>query len=51
MSKQQKAWAVLLGAVAAQFVASRYVKSQAAALGLSTTAVAVVSLVVSAALS
>lgn len=34
MSKQQKTWAVLVGAVAVQVVASRYAKQQAAALGL-----------------
>ncbi|MFC7979757.1 hypothetical protein ACFUT3_31550 [Streptomyces cinereoruber] len=34
MTKQQKTWAVLLGAVAVQVVASRYAKQQATALGL-----------------
>ncbi|MGW4850133.1 hypothetical protein ACWEPZ_02730 [Streptomyces sp. NPDC004288] len=36
MSQQQKAWVVLVGAVAVQVVASRYAKQQAAALGLPT---------------
>ncbi|MFJ3537071.1 hypothetical protein ACIPQA_16560 [Streptomyces sp. NPDC090109] len=51
MSKQQQNWVLLVAAVAGQVLVSRYVKSQAAALGLSTAAVAVVSLAVGAALS
>ncbi|WP_406053482.1 hypothetical protein OG462_44700 [Streptomyces sp. NBC_01077] len=34
MSKQEKAWVALLGAVAVQVIASRYAKQQAAAVGL-----------------
>ncbi|MHA4776085.1 hypothetical protein L1085_016435 [Streptomyces sp. MSC1_001] len=51
MSKQQKAWAVLVGALVVQFVAGRYVKQQAATLGLSAVAVSAASFVVGAALS
>lgn len=38
MTQKQKAWAVLLGAVAVQVMASKFVKSQAATLGLPTLA-------------